>query len=121
MSTHQQTKPRFANQSITEESARPGTERSKVGCDAIDEPCTNNIAGLPSGEPRYFSHRNKRTSPLVVQCSVPVTRPAAISGVSMFPSASRGGNSARSSIDLRAGFADDPRPLILFGAEECSE
>src|SRR6202162_3747770 len=84
MSTHQQTNPLSANKPITEESARPGTERSKVGCDAIDEPCTNNIAGLPSGEPRYFSHRNNRTSPLVVQCSMPVTRPAAISDVSMF-------------------------------------
>src|SRR6059058_2524638 len=49
MSTHQQTKPRRANQSMTDESARPGTVRSKVGCEAIDEPCTNSTAGLPSG------------------------------------------------------------------------
>src|SRR3981081_2018385 len=73
MSTHQQTNPRRANQSVTEESARPATERAKVGCDAIDEPWTNNTAGFPSGESRYFSHRNRRTSPLFVQCSAPVT------------------------------------------------
>src|SRR6266567_2703723 len=122
MSTHQQTKPRFANQSITEESARPGTERSKVGCDAIDEPCTNSIAGLPSGEPTYFSHRNKLTSPLFAQCSAPVTRPAATSDVSMVPFSSRGGNSTPiPSIDLRAGFADDARPAVLLGAEEHAE
>src|SRR5438105_4987757 len=73
MSTHQQTKPCFANQSITDESARPGTTRSNVGCDAIDEPCTNSTAGLSSGAPAYFSHRKSRTAPLCAQCSVPVT------------------------------------------------
>src|SRR6266571_2351170 len=73
MSTHQHAKPRRANQSITDESARPGTERSNVGCDAIDEPCTNRTAGLPSGESRYFSQRKRRTSPLFVQCSRPGT------------------------------------------------
>src|SRR5262245_42037021 len=77
MSTHQQTNPRSANQSITDESGRPGTVRSKVGCEAIDEPWTNRIAGLPSGVPVNFSQRNRRTSPsgvgLVVQCSTPVT------------------------------------------------
>src|SRR5438128_35636 len=78
MSTHQQTNPRRANQSITEESARPGTDRSKVGCDAIDEPWTNKTAGLPACEPTYFSHRNKRTSPLLVQCSTPVTARLAV-------------------------------------------
>src|SRR5215510_2823589 len=73
MSTHQQLKPRCANQSITDESGRPGTVRSKVGCDAIDDPCTNSTAGLPCGESTNFSHRNRRTSPsavfLWVQCS----------------------------------------------------
>src|SRR5512140_3372806 len=78
MSTLQQTKPRRANQSITEESGRPGTVRSKVGCEAIDEPCTNSTAGLPSGEPTNFSHRNSRTSPLCVQCSTPVTWASAV-------------------------------------------
>src|SRR5918993_1463645 len=76
MSTDQQTKPRCANQSITDESARPGTDRSNVGCDAIDDPCTNSTAGLASGDPTYFSQRNSRTSPsavgFVVQCSTPV-------------------------------------------------
>ena len=57
---------------------RPGTVRSKVGWDAIDEPCTNRTAGLPSGEPTNFSHRNSFTSlPLLVQCSTPVTAPLA--------------------------------------------
>src|SRR6266850_1046398 len=72
MSTHQQSKPRAANQSIAEESERPGTCKSKVGCEAIDEPCTNRMrpAG-PDGSPAYFSHRNRRTSPLLVQCSSP--------------------------------------------------
>src|SRR6266550_3614131 len=43
MSTHQQSKPRRANQSMTDESGRPSTCRSKVGCAAMDEPCTNKI------------------------------------------------------------------------------
>src|SRR5258706_3761081 len=77
MSTHQQTKPRRANQSITDESGRPGTVRSNVGCEAIDEPCTKSTAGLPSGEPTNFSHRKRRTSPsevgFVVQWSTPIT------------------------------------------------
>src|SRR5947209_5637576 len=73
MSTVQQTKPRFANQSITDESGRPGTVRSNVGCEAIDEPCTNSTAGLPSGESTNFSHRKRRTPLFSVQCSTPVT------------------------------------------------
>src|SRR5215208_5965385 len=73
MSTHQVSKPRRANQSMAEESGRPGTCRSKVGCDAIDEPCTNRkVPAGPDGSPAYFSHRNRRTSsPLLVQCSSP--------------------------------------------------
>src|ERR1700681_1707541 len=77
MSTLQHTKPRRANQSMTEESGLPGTVRSNVGCDAIEEPCTNKIAGLLSGAPTNFSHRKRRTSPLRVQCSTPVTGVAA--------------------------------------------
>src|SRR5437660_7868098 len=73
MATHQQTKPRRANQSMTDEAGRSGTVRSKVGCDAIEEPCTKSAAGLPSGVPTYFSHRNRRTAPLCAQCSLPVT------------------------------------------------
>src|SRR5205809_5091865 len=73
MSTHQQSKPRAANQSIAEESGRPGTCRSKVGCEAIEEPCTNRMVPAgPVGSPAYFSHMNSRTSlPLLVQCSSP--------------------------------------------------
>src|SRR5262245_16604083 len=58
---------------MTEESAHPGTCRSKVGCEAMDEPCTNKIlpAG-PEGSPACLFHRNRRTSlPLSVQCSSP--------------------------------------------------
>src|SRR5947207_903978 len=73
MSTHQQSKPRAANQSIAEESLRPGTCRSKVGCEAIEEPCTNRMVPAgPVGSLAYFSHMNRRTSlPLLVQCSSP--------------------------------------------------
>src|SRR5436190_19808456 len=73
MSTHQQSKPRAANQSIAEESRRPGTCRSKVGCEAIEEPCTNRMVPAgPDGSPAYFSHMNRRTAePLLVQCSSP--------------------------------------------------
>ena len=39
MSTHQQSKPRRANQSIAEDSGWPGTWRSKVGVEAIDVVC----------------------------------------------------------------------------------
>ena len=74
MSTHHVLKPRFANQSIADESGRPGTCRSNVGCEAIDEPCTNRIVGFAaSGVPTYFSQRKSLMSPLRVQCSFPVT------------------------------------------------
>src|SRR6185295_14397209 len=109
MSTVQQTKPRCANQSITDESGRPGTVRSNVGCEAIDEPWTKSTAGLPAGESTYFSHRNRRTSPSGVcfcaQCSTPVTCVA----LSILL------------IDFRAGFADDFRPEFFFRAEERPE
>src|ERR1700681_3462489 len=96
MSTLQHTKPRRANQSMTDESGLPGTVRSNVGCDAIDDPCTNKIAGLPSGEPTNFSQRKRRTLPLRVQCSTPVT------GIS--PGApSRVGNGGASLLLLAAG------------------
>src|SRR5436853_6978231 len=102
MSTDQHAWPRCENQSIADESARPGTVRSNVGCDAIEEPCTNSTAGFPSGVPAYFSHRNRRTAPLFVQCSLPVTV-------------------IISSIDLCAGFLDDFRPAIFFSVKERSE
>ena len=73
MSTLQHANPRRANQSMTEESGLPGTLRSNVGCEAIDEPCTNRTAGLAAGEPTNFSQRKRRTSPLCVQCSTPLT------------------------------------------------
>src|SRR5215470_3905863 len=76
MSTHQVSKPRAAKKSIAEESARPGTCRSKVGCEAMEEPCTNRMrpAG-PAGSPACLFHRKSFTSaPLPVQCSVPAIR-----------------------------------------------
>src|SRR6185295_2124918 len=67
---HQVSKPRPANHSIAEESGRPGTCRSKVGCDAIEEPCTKRI--VPLAFPcAFFSQRKSRTSPFWVQCSMP--------------------------------------------------
>src|SRR4051812_14723110 len=75
MSRHQQSKPSRAKWSIAEESGRPGTCRSKVGCEAIEEPCTNKIVPrVLAGSPADFSNRNSFTLPfLVVQCSVPFT------------------------------------------------
>src|SRR5581483_3315541 len=71
MSTHQQSKPRRANQSITEESGRPGTCRSKVGCAAMDEPCTNKmVPDVAFGSLAYFSNRKSfALASLAVQCS----------------------------------------------------
>src|SRR6516165_4334045 len=73
MSTHQQSKPRRANQSMTDESGRPSTCKSKVGCDAMDEPCTNRIVPAALlGSPPHFSNMKSFTSPsLLVQCSWP--------------------------------------------------
>src|SRR5580700_10392559 len=84
MSTHQQSKPRAANQSITELAGRPGTCRSKVGCDAMDEPCTNRMVPAgPDGSGAYFSNRNKRTSPFWVQCSSPRIADEGVTGLFM--------------------------------------
>ena len=41
MSMDQVSKPRSAKYSIAEECGRPSTWRSKVGCEAIEEPCKN--------------------------------------------------------------------------------
>jgi hypothetical protein len=73
MSTHQQAKPRRANQSITDESGLPGTIKSNVGCDAIDEPCTNSTAGLPAGESTNFSHKKSRMPLYDASCATPWT------------------------------------------------
>src|SRR5687767_12782154 len=72
---HQVSKPRAANHSMTDESGRPGTCRSKVGCDAIEEPCTKRTVPFgvaPDGGD--FCQRKSLTSPLRVQCSVPAMR-----------------------------------------------
>src|SRR5688572_10775461 len=68
---HQVSKPRSANHSITDECGRPGTCRSKVGCEPIDEPCTKRMVPFPAPPMELFSHRNSLTSPLRVQCSLP--------------------------------------------------
>src|SRR3954469_19443108 len=114
MSTVQQTKPRRANQSITDESGRPGTVRSNVGCDAIDEPWTKSTAGLFSGVPTNFSHRKRRTSPLRVQCSTPVT--AASAAIAAFISTPK-----NCLVGLRARVAHDARPLAALALEERRE
>src|SRR5438552_8090141 len=117
MSTVQQTNPRCANQSITEESGRPGTVRSKVGCEAIDEPCTNSTAGLPSGEPTNFSQRKRRTSPFWVQCSTPVTG-RSVTALGAFIVCSRFIEGQSYSVNLRAGVAHDLGPQVAFSAKE---
>src|SRR5216683_245827 len=74
MSTHQQSKPRWANQSMAEESGRPGTCRSKVGCEAMEEPWTNKTVPVVfAGSPTNFSHKKSFTPPLLVQCSWALT------------------------------------------------
>src|SRR3954469_9997007 len=68
----QVSKPRSAKYSIAEESGRPGTYRSNVGCDAIDEPCTKKIVPrfcTPAGG--FLFQRKSLISPFFVQCSVP--------------------------------------------------
>ena len=53
----------------------PGTSRSKVGCEAIEEPWTNRIVALAlAGSPAHLFHMKSFTSPLLVQCSLPVRR-----------------------------------------------
>src|SRR4030095_14580904 len=75
MCSAQVSKPRCANQSITEESGRPGTVRSKVGCPAIEEPCTKKMVPLVAWpEGGAFCHRKSLTSPFRVQCSTPLMR-----------------------------------------------
>src|SRR5262245_25214934 len=80
MSAHQQSKPRRANQSMTEELGRPSTCKSKVGCDAIDEPCTKRmVPAALFGLSPYFSNMNSFTlSSLLVQCCSPRIAAAAI-------------------------------------------
>src|SRR3954453_919942 len=55
---------------MTDEWGRPGTCKSKVGCEAIDEPCTKRMvpAVVAAG---CLRQRKSLTSPLRVQCSVP--------------------------------------------------
>src|SRR6266487_5185336 len=90
MSTHHVSQPRAAKKSIDEESARPGTCRSKVGCEAMDEPCTNRILPEgPEGSPPCLFHRNRRTSlPLFVQCSSPRVTVAGETGLFIVDSSS---------------------------------
>src|SRR4051794_32134410 len=75
MSTHQQSYPCFAKYSMAELSGRPGTSRSKVGCEAMDEPWTNRMVPFVfPGSPATLFQRKSLTSPLLVQCSVPGRR-----------------------------------------------
>src|SRR3954452_825661 len=110
MSTHQVSYPRAAKKSMTEESARPGTCRSNVGCEAMDEPCTNRIRPSASeGSPAFLFQRKSFTPPsLVAQCSLPVMR----SGLLMLTISriDAGGSLRRDCI----GF-DDSRPFLDLG------
>src|SRR3974390_3489263 len=119
MSTHQQSKPRLANHSITEESGRPGTCRSNVGCDAIEEPCTKRTVPLAAaGSPENFSHKKSFTLSLWVQCSLPTTCAAAVADVLtsfMNVSLSRG---RIGSIELKTGGVDDLLPFRDLRADE---
>src|SRR5262245_14571309 len=72
MSIDQVSKPRSAKYSIAEEFGRPSTCRSKVGCEAIDEPWTNRMAPFLAPPGARFSHRNRLASPFLVQCSWPL-------------------------------------------------
>src|ERR1700758_5383844 len=75
-------KPRARNQSMADESARPGTCRSKVGCEAIDEPCTKRIVPFFSAPCNGgLFHRNSLTLRLFVQCSVPPFQTTDPSGI----------------------------------------
>jgi len=66
---------------MADESGRPGTWRSKVGVEAIDEPWTKRIVPRgPGDEPAAFSQRKRRTSPFVVQCSRPTMLGSAVMG-----------------------------------------
>src|SRR4029079_16915743 len=73
MSMDQVSKPRSAKYSMAEECGRPSTCRSKVGCDAIDEPCTNRTVPFLAPPGARFSQRNRLASPFLVQCSWPLT------------------------------------------------
>src|SRR4030095_12938860 len=62
-----------------EESGRPGTWRSKVGWEPIEEPWTKRIVPRGSVDPTAaFSQRNRRTGPFWVQCSRPRTAGSAV-------------------------------------------
>jgi hypothetical protein len=58
---------------MTDESGRPSTFKSKVGCDAIDEPCTKRtVPAALFGSAPHFSNMKSFTLPsLLVQCSWP--------------------------------------------------
>src|SRR5580698_9595057 len=100
---------------MAEESGRPGTCKSKVGCEAIDEPWTNRIVPmLFPGSPAHFSHRNSFTPPsLLVQCSSPLIGGLVISFIiherlelRLWPAQSRLQNVAPTS----CAFSDIPNP-----------
>src|SRR5215470_674147 len=60
---------------MAEEFGRPGTWRSKVGWEAIEEPWTNRIVAFAvAGSTAHLFHKNSFTSPLLVQCSTPANR-----------------------------------------------
>src|SRR5579871_2485615 len=72
MSTAHVSYPCPAKNSIAEEFGRPGNWKSKVGCDAMEDPWTNRmIPFAAAGSTAHLFHINRFTSPLRAQCSVP--------------------------------------------------
>src|SRR3974390_1441802 len=108
MSTHHVSYPRAAKKSITEESGRPGTCKSNVGWEAIDDPCTKRMRPEgPEGSPACLFQRKSFTpSSLVVQCSVPVI----CGGLFMF-----------NSLDCDFVGLDDIRPFLDFRVDVRAE
>src|SRR5262245_24873302 len=105
---------------MADESERPGTCKSNVGVEAMDEPWTKRIVPSRPGEvPARFSQRKRLTSPLVVQCSCPaMLGSAAISG--SFPSARRSPSSVtfhRSSEEHGARATVEPHVHALADGE----
>ena len=86
ISAHQTSKPRRANQSMPEESIRPGTSRSNTGRAAIEEPWTNRIVPAVCGlsATRLFQSASLTSAPLFAQCSSPVTGAAVSTKVISF-------------------------------------
>ncbi|MFI4961418.1 MAG: hypothetical protein ACHP82_08205 [Hyphomicrobiales bacterium] len=101
---------------MTEESGRPGTCKSKVGCEAMDEPCTNRMVPmLLPGSPAHFANRNSFTPPsLLVQCSAPLIATGLLISFIAHPFF-LAHDLIRPSFARRSGFAKAGNRFPLFG------